>query len=347
MKSPSLQQMIGQLFITGFTGNTLSQSDLIYQDIQKRYLGGVILFDRHLATKTATNNITGKTQLRRLTSQLQQVRSDKLLIAVDQEGGKVNRFREEFGFPQTPPAATLGAAIHTEATKKHGAQTATTLRSCGVNLNLAPVVDLNLNGQNPIIGMVDRSFSKDVDRVTAHAWAWIAEHKRQGIGTCLKHFPGHGSSQSDSHLGFVDITESWEEYELEPYTNLLDKGLADAIMVGHLYNRRLDAKFPATLSKKTITGLLRTKMKFEGVVISDDLQMRAITNKYGLAQACIAAINAGVDLLIIGNNLEYDPGNYSRLYNAVNRAVDNGTISENTIRSAYGRVRKLKGTLKN
>ncbi len=345
MKSPSLQQMIGQLFIIGFKGDSLFESDVIYQDIQKRYLGGVILFDRHLATQSTTNNITGQTQLRSLTKQLQGVSDTKLLIGVDQEGGRVNRFRKEFGFSQTASAATLGGETDTTLTKKHGAQTARTLKSCGINMNFAPVVDLNSNSQNPIIGLIDRSFSEDVTAVIMHACAWVTEHRKQGIGSCLKHFPGHGSSENDSHLGFVDITESWEKRELAPYTTLIDKGVADAVMVGHLYNKNIDATFPATLSEKTITGILRKKLKFEGVVISDDLQMKAITEKYGLAEACIAALNAGVDLIIIGNNLEYDPELYTALYNGVIEAVDNGVISENTIKGAYERVQRLKSNI--
>lgn len=337
--------MIGQLFIIGFKGNTLSDSDVIYQDIQKRSLGGVILFDRHLATKSTTNNITSQVQLASLTRQLQEASATKLFIAVDQEGGKVNRFRQEFGFQQTSSAATLGATTDTNLTEKHASQTAMMLKSSGINLNLAPVVDLNSNNQNPIIGLVDRSFSADFNTVTQHASAWINEHRKAGIGCCLKHFPGHGSSDKDSHLGFVDITESWKESELEPYKQLIEMSLVDAVMVGHLYNKNIDSDFPATLSEKTITGILREKLKFEGAVISDDLQMKAITEKYGLAEACIAAINAGVDLIIIGNNLEYDPDMYTTLYNAVVEAVDNGTISENTIRGAHKRVQRLKSNI--
>ncbi|BHH84056.1 glycosyl hydrolase [Desulforhopalus sp. 52FAK] len=334
--------MIGQLFIVGFKGASITEEDPIYLDIKKRHLGGVILFDRHLATKADTNNITGCAQLATLTAQLQSIRSSKLFIAVDQEGGKVNRFRQKYGFSETPSAEELGKAVDVNRTRVSSRQTAEMLRSCGINLNLAPVVDLNTNRENPIIGKVQRSFSADKGIVYEHSSAWIEEHKKLGIGHCLKHFPGHGSSKADSHLGFVDITTTWEEEELTPYKELIKNGLADAIMVGHLFNQTFDRDYPATLSKRTVSNLLRKEMNFEGVIISDDMQMKAITDKYGLAEACVQAINAGVDLIIIGNNLEHDPEIFTTLHNAVALAVDNGILSENTIIRAYERIQQYK-----
>lgn len=342
MNPPSLHHMIGQLFIIGFKGDNITEKHPIYRDIKDLDLGGVILFDRHLATKSANNNITGQSQLRELTAKLQNISSTKLFIAVDQEGGKVNRFRDEFGFELTSSAAELGRVPDTELTQKSAIQVAEMLKSCGVNFNLAPVVDLNSNINNPIIGKVERSFSNNSATVYHHASTWIAEHRKVGIGSCLKHFPGHGSSKNDSHLGFVEVTESWHETELEPYVSLIKSGQAQSIMVGHLYNKALDSEFPATLSEPTITGLLRGKMNYQGVVITDDMQMKAITDRYGLVEACIKAISAGVDLIIIGNNLNYDPEIFATLHNEVARAVENGTLKEKTIREAWTRVQRLK-----
>jgi len=345
MTSQLLQKMIGQLFIIGFKGDSITDTDAIYHDIKTGHLGGVILFDRHLATKAASNNITGYSQVSQLTAQLQELSSSKLLIAVDQEGGRVNRFRGEYGFPQTLSAAELGGPTNVELTRNSSRQTAEMLAACGINLNLAPVVDLNTNRENPIVGKVKRSFSSDAAEVYDHASTWMEEHEKLGIGHCLKHFPGHGSSEADSHLGFVDITNSWEENELTPYKELIKTDSARAIMVGHLFNKSLDAQFPATLSKHTIGDLLRKQMQFKGVVISDDMQMKAITDKYGLAEACIQAMNAGVDLIIIGNNLEYDPEIYANLHDEVVQAVDNGILSENTIRGAYERIQAFKTSI--
>lgn len=345
MTFPRLQQMIGQLFIVGFTGQSPSDTHPICRDITERNLGGVIIFDRHLATKSATNNITGASQLKQLTATLQKYRGTKLLIAVDQEGGRVNRFREEFGFPVTPSAGELGRTASVHASTKCAKQTASMLKNCGVNLNLAPVVDLNSNPANPIIGKIGRSFSDNADKVCEHASIWITEQAKAGILSCLKHFPGHGSSKDDSHLGFVDITKSWRAAELEPYQKLIDMDLADAIMAGHLYNKNLDPKYPATLSRLSIDRLLRDKMHFSGVVISDDMQMKAITDTYGLVDACIMALKAGVDLVIIGNNLSYDPTIFTRIYKTVLEAVDRGTLHEDIIKTAYRRVQNFKSLI--
>ena len=346
MNYPPLDQMIGQLFIIGFKGQTISENNPISLDITERNLGGVILFDRHLATKAKANNITGAEQLAKLTSKLQELRPDKLLIAVDQEGGRVNRFREEFGFSLTPSAASLGLTVETTNTDKSSKQTARMLHSCGINLNFAPVVDLNSNPTNPIIGKIGRSFSNDPDTVCAHASTWITEHRKGNILSCLKHFPGHGSSKDDSHLGFVDITDSWDKTELIPYENLIAEGLADAIMVGHLYNKAIDPEYPATLSLKTVKEILRQKLHYNGLVISDDMQMGAITDKYGLVEACIMSLTAGLDMLIIGNNLNYDPNIFAGIHKAIIQAVDKRTLSEDTIKSAWRRVQNYKSLIK-
>lgn len=219
------------------------------------------------------------------------------------------------------------------------------LHDCGINLNLAPVVDLNNNPTNPIIGKIGRSFSSAPDTVCAHASTWITEHRKENILSCLKHFPGHGSSKEDSHLGFVDITDSWDETELIPYENLIADGFADAIMVGHLYNKSFDPDYPATLSFKTIQKILRQKLHYNGLVISDDMQMSAITDKYGLTEACIMSLAAGIDMLIIGNNLSYDPNIFTGIHKAVVQAVDKGALDEVTIKSAWKRVQNYKSLI--
>ncbi len=341
----SLEQKIGQLFILGFTGDRLTPDHPIVQDIQGGNLGGVILFDRFLAAAQNSNNIINAQQLQQLVSSLQQLSEEPLLIAVDQEGGQVNRFRKERGFPVTPTAFELGKTADLNSTVKSARQTARMLKDVGVNLNLAPVVDLNLYTENPIIGKHGRSFSVDGDIVTAHAGAWIREHRNQGILSCLKHFPGHGSSRNDSHLGFVDITESWQDIELLPFQQLVRTGQADAIMVGHLFNRNFDPQHPATLSRATIQKLIRQKLQFEGVVISDDMQMKAITDHYRLKDACGRALAAGVDLLIIGNNLVYDPTILSKVRETILRGLDKGVITEERLEDAWSRVRKFKQLL--
>lgn len=341
----SLEQKIGQLFILGFSGATLRPDHPIVQDIAERNLGGVIIFDRFLAASKDTNNIINASQLSTLTASLQEMAETPLLVAVDQEGGQVNRFRKERGFPVTLSARELGKFSDLKLTIESAEQTARMLRDVGVNLNLAPVVDLDVYEENPIIGKYGRSFSADPSIVVTHAKAWINEHRRQGLLSCLKHFPGHGSSHTDSHLGFVDITATWQETELQPYQHLISDNLADSIMLGHLFNRNFDERYPATLSLTTIQKLVRQQLQFTGVVISDDMQMKAITGHYGLEDACCKALAAGVDLLIIGNNLDYDPSILSKVKDQILRGVDEGIITEARIEKAWSRIQKFKQLL--
>ncbi len=345
MTNLSLEKKIGQLFILGFPGAILEPDHPIAEDISKRNLGGVILFDRFLAGAKDSNNILNSKQLNQLTTSLQKLAKGSLLIAVDQEGGQVNRFTKKRGFPVTPPAIELGRSSNLDSTTESARQTARMLRSVGVNLNLAPVVDLNVYEANPIIGKYGRSFSADPAVVAIHAEAWVREHRDQGILSCLKHFPGHGSSHTDSHLGFVDITETWQEAELLPYQHLIGSGQTDSIMLGHLFNINFDEQFPATLSRATIQKLVRQRLQFEGVIISDDMQMKAITAHYGLEDACCKALAAGVDLLIIGNNLAYDPLILTKVRDVILRGLDEGTITEDRVEEAWSRIQKFKQTI--
>lgn len=341
----SLAEKIGQLFLVGFAGDVLTPGHPLAADIADGYLGGVILFDRLVAHGKDTNNIIDAEQVAELTASLQNLAKEKLLIAVDQEGGRVSRFKKERGFPETPGAATLGGAIDCTLTADSARQTAAMLRRAGVNLNLAPVVDLNVYPENPIIGRYGRSFAAEASVVAAHAAAWIAEHRRQGIGCCIKHFPGHGSSRADSHLGFVDITDTWREEELEPYRLLLGREPAPAVMVGHLFHKKFDQLHPATLSQATLRSLLRGSLNFRGMVVSDDMQMKAITSRYGLAEGCCRALAAGVDLLIVGNNLDHDPQIFNTLRAAVLAAVNRGELTEERIDEAWSIVRNFKETV--
>ena len=338
----NLEQKIGQLFLIGFQGDSIDVSHPVAADITQRNLGGVILFDRSLAKKQGHNNIRSADQVMALTATLQGLARTPLLIAVDQEGGKVRRLKPELGFPATASAAELGQKNDTTLTAIHAATTADTLQTLGINFNLAPVVDINSFAENPVIGRLDRSFSPSPGTISTHASAWIKAHRARGVISCLKHFPGHGSSRVDSHLGFTDITETWRVEELQPYKDLIASGLADAIMTGHLFHKELDPIHPATLSPRIIGNLLRQELQFTGVVISDDLQMKAIINHYGLEEAACLALTAGVDLLIVGNNLDYDPDVLARIIPAILEAIRAGKLPERMIHEAFARVQQLK-----
>jgi beta-N-acetylhexosaminidase len=341
----NIEYKIGQLFLLGFQGDTIDASHPVVFDIRHRNLGGVILFDRRLTGSGGANNIVSASQVKALTASLQEFSTTPLLIALDQEGGKVRRLKPEMGFPATAGAAELGQKNDKVMTTIHALTTADTLHCLGINLNLAPVLDLNIFAQNPVIGGLGRSFSSSAAIVSAHAGAWVKAHSSRQVLSCLKHFPGHGSSRTDSHLGFTDISETWQPEELLPYKNLIAQGLADAVMTGHLFHGGLDPHSPATLSRSIIGSLLRRDLGFQGVVISDDLQMKAITSRYGLEEAVCLALAAGVDLLIVGNNLEVDPNILARLIPAILQAIQTGRLSEKRIHEAWTRVQQLKSTL--
>lgn len=342
----NLKEKIGQLFLLGFPGTVPTSS--ILRDIRELKLGGVILFDKNLAAGKPDNNIRSAEQVQRLTGALQAAAatagSAPLFIAVDQEGGRVSRFRKERGFKETPSAAHLGEA-GPAAVRAAAKQTARLLNNLGINLNFAPVADVNAFKENPIIGLLDRSFSADSETVTKCCSAWVEEHRRQGVLTSLKHFPGHGSSRLDSHLGFVDISETWSEDELLPFRRLVQADKADMIMVGHLCHRQYDATLPATLSSEILRRLLREKCGWTGAAVSDDMQMKSITKKWGLADACCRSIAAGMDLLIIGNNLSYQPEILNEIREEMTKRAGRDIALCSRIEEAWLRVKHLKGRL--
>ncbi len=344
-----LEKIIGQLFLIGFKGQSIDSQNPIVDDIRNRNLGGVILFDKLLARKKNRNNIISPGQLKKLTTSLQSYSSTPLLIAVDQEGGLVKRLKAETGFPETASAKELGTHDDRIFTALHAACTANILHATGINYNLAPVTDLDIFPDNPVIGKINRSISADPDLVIRHAAIWIAEHSKQHIISCLKHFPGHGSSRTDSHLGFTDISNTWQETELIPFQKLISQKTNNkvaSVMMGHLFHGGLDPQYPTSLSQKVVKNLLRKQLDFKGVVITDDLQMKAITDKYGLEESVCLALAAGVDMIIVGNNLEYDPGFLERIIPIIMQAVKEKKISEHHILTAWERVCHMKEQLR-
>jgi beta-N-acetylhexosaminidase len=339
----TLREKVGQLLMVGFRGLEAGPGSPIIRAVRTGCVGGVVLFDHDLLLKSDRRNIRSPLQVRQLIRSLQAAAAVPLLVAVDQEGGKVARLKERHGFPATVSARYLGKADDLELTRRHGAATAAVLAAAGFNLNFAPLVDLDVNPENPIIGKFERSFSADPALVVRHAQAVVEAHHEQGIRCCLKHFPGHGSSRGDSHLGFTDISATWEPLELEPFRELITRGRADAVMTAHVFNRHLDPEFPATLSKKIISGLLRRELGFTGAVISDDMDMKAISAEYDRETALELALNAGSDIILIANNLAYDEGIAARAQEIILDGVAAGRISRARIDQACRRVLELKG----
>ncbi len=341
----ALEKRIGQMLMVGFHGTYAPKDSQICKDIQQYNVGAVILFDYNPVNKNKPKNIATKEQLARLTKELQACSADgKLLIAVDQEGGRVQRLKSKYGFYGKFPKASEVIKMDQSKIKETYTKMSQELKSVGINYDLAPVVDLDINMKNHVIHGLGRSFGKDPKTVAKYASTFIDAMHSNGVLTSIKHFPGHGSSVGDTHKGFVDVTNLWQKVELEPYRLLKDK--ADTVMVAHVFNKKIDAKYPASLSYETITKMLRWKLGYHGVVITDDLQMGAISNKYGLKNTLKLAINAGDDILLIGNQL--DPKktvSTKRLVDTIVTLVQNGEVTEKSINKAYKRIQKLKKKL--
>jgi beta-N-acetylhexosaminidase len=338
----SLAVKIGQMLMIGFRGLSITDAPGIVVDIRKRHIGGVVLFDYDVPTKSPVRNISSPEQLSKLTLELTGLSEIPLLIAIDQEGGKVNRLKSSKGFPPSVSAAHLGALDNRDSTTRAALGTAATLKKMHIPMNLAPVVDLNVNPDNPVIGKLGRSFSADPKIVTRHATLTANALRQEGVIPTLKHFPGHGSSSTDTHKDFTDVTESWKQEELDPYRTMIAAGYNDAVMTAHVFNAKLDSLYPATLSKKVLDGILRNKLGFRGVIVSDDMQMKAISDHYGLEEAIRLALDAGVDILLFGNNTAYDPDITEKATKIIHKLVKNGTLDKSRIDRSYRRIMALK-----
>ncbi|MCB1516346.1 MAG: glycoside hydrolase family 3 protein [Hyphomicrobiaceae bacterium] len=295
-----LEHMAGQMIVVGFQGDSLDDSGVkaMLNDVAAGRVGGVMFLG---------NNVASSSQVTAIVSAIRAAAPAGLppLIALDQEGGKVERLTAKVGFKEEPTAAEVSAMGEARASAIYN-EMANGLMEWGFNTNFGPVVDLNVNPNNPIIARFGRSFGDNGQEVAGMAGTFINAHHNYGILTALKHFPGHGSSQADSHEGFVDISKSWSAAELDPYQRLIGQGMADMIMAGHLFANEGAAgdseTYPASLSSYWITDVLRGQLGFgNGVVITDDMEMGAIRQNYGFKQAILQAVRAGDDILLFSN----------------------------------------------
>lgn len=341
-QEPGLRQKIAQMLLVGFRGTTIKDGDPIVRDIATHRIGGTILFDRDAALAQYGRNITSPVQLKELTRQLRLYASTPLFISIDQEGGKVVRLKESYGFPPTVSAQYLGTQNNPTVTRMYADSIAATLAENGINMNFAPVLDLNVNPDSPAIGKLERSFSADPAVVVNHGRIFVETHDKSRVATCFKHFPGHGSATSDTHAGVTDVTNTWTELELEPYRALIAEGNCRMVMTAHIFNSRIDPVYPATLSYSTITGILRQRLGYNGVVVTDDMQMGAIIQQYSFETAVEKAIMAGVDIVMFANNLSYDPDITPKAIDLIYSLVEKGTIPLARINESYNRIMVMK-----
>ena len=338
---PSLEHKIAGLIIVGFRGSRLDQAAWLRTALTRNGLGGVILFDRDQESG-GRRNIVSPGQLTTLVDDLRAAAGDRrIIVSVDQEGGVVTRLSPAHGFPAVASEAVIGANDDVAEARSWGEGIAETLASVGIDLNLAPVVDLDINPDSPAIGALGRSFSRDADVVVSMATVEIEAHRAAGVRTTLKHFPGIGSSTTNTDFGVADVTRTWTRRELQPFQRLIDAGTADLIMAGHVVNGQLDPDLPASLSKPIVTDLLRGEMGWSGPVVTDDLQAAAIDDAFGFDEAVVRALEAGNDLLLFANQQGYDANIVSRAIDAVLNAVDEGRLPATRVDDAWERVQRF------
>jgi beta-N-acetylhexosaminidase len=335
LAEPSVSEMAGQMLMAGFEGDNAESPGFreVLADLESGRIGGVLFL---------AHNIAGRETLLAMTAKLKDCRCKyPPLIAIDEEGGRVERLTAEFGFTTSPSAAALGSAEDGTAVAAFAAL-ADDVADAGFNLNLAPVADLAINPANRVIGGLGRSFGGDGKEVYALAKAFIGAHHARGVLTSVKHFPGHGSSAGDTHKGYADVTGTWSAGELVPYQLLVFDGVLDTVMIGHISNANWLG--PATLAPSTaISGLLREKLGYEGVVISDDLDMGAVrANSPVFAKTIERAALAGNDILIIANHVSQRPHVGAEAHGVLSGLAADGLVPPDRIARSFARIMALK-----
>ncbi|WP_372635890.1 beta-N-acetylhexosaminidase [Cohnella sp.] len=325
----TLKQKIGQLFMCGFEGTEPTKE--IDNLIRDYGLGGIIYFRR---------NLRDAEQVRELSAKLQDASEHPLFIAIDQEGGMVVRLEE--GVTVMPGGMAQGAAASEALTREAAKLSGAELREIGINMNFAPCLDVNNNPQNPVIGV--RSYGEDPRRVATLGLAAIQGYKEGGVVAVAKHFPGHGDTAVDSHHALPVVphgVERLNEVELYPFRYAIERK-ADAIMTAHVVFPAFesDPTIPATRSERILTGLLRKQLGFEGVIVTDCLEMNAISETIGVARGAVEAIKAGADLILVSHRISRQ----TAALEAVMEAVMTGEISEERIDEAARRIWNLKQT---
>ncbi len=339
----ALRDRIGQMIMVGFRGITPREAQPTLHNIGEGNVGAVVLFDVDAETG-GPRNIQSPGQLRELVAALKEVGRIPVLVTVDAEGGFYHRLKERYGFAPATPAATMGERNDLEYTRSEARVTATELARAGIDMNLAPVVDL-LNPANLTVSARRRSFSSDPVMVAAHARAFILGHKDVGVLTALKHFPGMGGVLKPYAPGVGELIQSWSTAELQPYRSLNDDGLIDAVLASRVTHPEIDERDPGCLSARTIDGLLRDDIGFEGVVLTDAMEMLPIWDVYGFERGILKAIEAGCDMLLFCNESGIVPYSDERAPAAVQvilDAIERGDVSEERINKSCARILALK-----
>ncbi|MFZ3578783.1 beta-N-acetylhexosaminidase [Virgibacillus sp. DJP39] len=324
----SLEEKIGQMVFTGISGTVLTQKTKIL--INKYNVGGIIFYE---------DNLQNPQQTVKLRNQIIAENAEKslpLFLGVDQEGGRISRLPG--GLTGIPTNKKIGAVNSSEFSYDIGSLLGKELNAFGFNLDFAPVIDVNSNPDNPIIG--NRSFGNNPEVVSKLGIQTMKGLQSQHVIPVIKHFPGHGDTSVDSHLQLPKVNKSLEELnklELIPFKNAIESG-ADMVMVAHILLPQIDNQYPATMSEKIISGLLRKQLDFNGVVITDDITMNAITNNYGIEQTAVQSVKAGSDIILVAHGYN----KVVSVIDALKAAVTTGEISEQRINTSVSRIIELK-----
>ena len=328
LKKMTIDEKIGQLIIAGFDGITVN--DELQSLILEKYIGGVILFSKNV--ESASQVVALNNEIK----EINKVNKSPIFISVDEEGGLVSRMPSEF--KDIPTNSDIAKYDDEDLSYNIGKVIGEEISSLGFNMDFAPVLDINSNPNNPVIG--DRSFGDNEAIVSKLGIATMKGLKDSNVIASVKHFPGHGDTSVDSHVGLPVVEHDLERlksFELVPFKKAIDAG-ADMVMVSHIMLPKIDEKEPATLSKTIITDILRKDMNYNGVVVTDDMTMGAIINNYDIGEAAVKSINAGVDIVMVCHQYE----NVTKVIDAIKEAVNNGTITEERLDKSVERILKLK-----
>jgi beta-N-acetylhexosaminidase len=330
----TFEQRVGRMLLLGFIGDNpdTDGADTVAEHLAEGRIGGV-LFLRH--------NVRSRDGVEALAARFRAIRSDAWL-AIDQEGGAVQRLSEDLGYTAIPRAYNVLQTVNADQARSLYAAAATEFREAGFNMNLAPVADVQ-DDANGVIGRWGRGYGDDPQTIAAYAGAFIDAFEAEGAACAIKHFPGHGRSRGDSHSGFVDITESWSESELEPFRRLIESDHAHLIMGGHLTHSGLDpAGVPVTFSRPILGDLLRGQMGFDGALVTDDLDMGAIRENYSQRDAVIRSIAAGNDMVMMSNSAAPDRELPQKFAQWIGEAIEAGTFDEAHIERSLDRLDTLE-----
>jgi beta-N-acetylhexosaminidase len=341
-QSKEIELRVGRMIVAGFFGKTTSDVGFqqILADLENGTVGGVLVLGRNIGSQQDLQGI------------MKQIATCKCarppFIAIDEEGGAIDRLGPDIGAEGTRSASDVARGSLASAHAIY-ARLAEKVISFDFNVNLGPVVDLNRNPDNPVIGRLGRSYGSDVDTVVKYATAFIEEHRKRNIVTVLKHFPGHGSSPTDSHSEVADVTSTWSPDELSPFKHLIDAGLADAVMVGHLANSAKWGGVATQSQANAISQMLRKDLGFDGVVLTDDLAMKAVSDgSSSTVAAAIEAVKAGADMILVGrlgdDDQTADVG--AEVNRGVSSKVCTGEIDINAITRSEGRIQRLSSRWK-